>query len=59
MPFDHNLEFLVDPFFRQTTQMFDEASAKGMLMNNLKINRDHMLPLSSAKGDAKEEEKKE
>jgi hypothetical protein len=39
--------------------MFDEASAKGMLMNNLKINRDHMLPLSSSKGDAKEEEKKE
>ncbi len=38
VPFDHNLEFLVDPFFRRTTQMFDEASAQGMLMNNIQIN---------------------
>jgi len=47
VPFDHNLEFLVDPFFRRTTQMFDEASSKRMLMNNLHISNEHMLSLSS------------
>jgi Condensin complex subunit 2 len=49
VPFEHNIEFLVDPFFRKTTQMFDEASAKGMLLNNLRIDHDHMLSLSSGK----------
>lgn len=58
VPFEHNLEFLVDPFFRRTTQMFDEASAKGMLMNNLHISKEHMLALSSGVfGHQKEEEK--
>lgn len=37
VPFEHNLEFLVDPFFRKTTQMFDEANARGMLLNNLLV----------------------
>lgn len=27
--------------------MFDEANAKGMLMNNLEIGQDHMLALST------------
>jgi hypothetical protein len=55
VPFDYNLEFMVDPFFRRTTQMFDEASAKGMLMNNLKINSEHMLALSSGYGQKKDD----
>lgn len=45
--FEHNLEFLVDPFFKKTTQMFDEANASGMLMNNLLIKPNHMLSLDS------------
>lgn len=47
MPFEYNKEFLVDPFFRKTTQMFDEASAKGMLLNNLVIKDNHMITLDS------------
>ena len=48
VPFDHNLEFLVDPFFKKTTQMFDESNASGMLMNNLVIAPNHMLTLDSS-----------
>lgn len=47
VPFEHNLEFLVDPFFRKTTQMFDEANAKGMLLNNLLVHPNHMIALDS------------
>lgn len=47
VPFDHNIDFLVDPFFKKTTQMFDETSSKGMLLNNLLINPNHMLTLDS------------
>ena len=39
--------------------MFDETSALGMLMNNIEINSDHMLSLTSGYGNLAEEEKKE
>ena len=39
--------------------MFDETSALGMLMNNIEINNEHMLSLTSGYGDQEEEEKKE
>jgi hypothetical protein len=39
--------------------MFDETSALGMLMNNIEINSDHMLSLTSGYGNQAEEEKKE
>jgi hypothetical protein len=39
--------------------MFDETSALGMLMNNIEINSEHMLSLTSGYGNQVEEEKKE
>ncbi len=46
--FDCNKEFLVDPFFRKTTQMFDEGSSKGLLLNHLSIKDNHMITLNAA-----------
>ncbi len=46
--FDYNKEFLVDPFFRKTTQMFDEGSSKGLLLNHLSIKDNHMITLNAA-----------
>jgi hypothetical protein len=53
VPFDHNLEFLVDPFFKKTTQLFDESNASGMLMNNIPLIPNHMLLLDSTLGCSK------
>ena len=58
MPFEHNLEFLVDPFFKKTTQMFDEASATGMLLNNLLIHPNHMISLDSSGAELVRQEAK-
>jgi hypothetical protein len=51
-PFEYSLEFLVDPFFRKTTQLFDEASARGMLLNNLPVNFNHLISLDAAARDS-------
>ena len=46
-PLKTNLEFHIDPFFRQTRAMFDEGTARGLLFNNLAINSSVMLSLDS------------
>ncbi|CAD8098843.1 unnamed protein product [Paramecium sonneborni] len=43
----YDLEFEIDPLFQQTSAKFDEAGAKGLLMNNLTINENLMLALDS------------
>jgi hypothetical protein len=42
----------VDPFFRKTTQLFDEASSRGLLLNNLPINTNHLLSLDATAKDS-------
>ena len=41
------MDFLVDPFFKKTSRMFDESSAKGLLLNNISITPSHIISLNS------------
>lgn len=34
----YDLEYEIDPLFQQTSAKFDEAGAKGLLLNNLSVN---------------------
>ncbi|CDW91431.1 UNKNOWN [Stylonychia lemnae] len=45
--FEINFETYIDPFFKKTSQMFDEANASGLLLNNLHINREVMVSLDA------------
>lgn len=43
-----DLEFSVDPLFRRTSAKFDESAARGLLLNNLNVNRILKLEFSSS-----------
>lgn len=47
IPFQINMDFLVDPFFKKTSRMFDESSASGLLLNNIAITPSHIISLNS------------
>lgn len=47
IPFSINFESYIDPFFKKTSQMFDEANASGLLVNNLQIQRNNIITLDS------------
>ena len=40
---NYDLEFSVDPLFKKTCADFDEGGAKGLLMNNLKLDQEGLL----------------
>lgn len=46
-PFQINFESFIDPFFKKTSQMFDEANASGLLLNNLAVSQYVMVSLDS------------
>lgn len=43
-----DLEFMVDPLFRKTSEAFDEGGARGLLLNHLRVFRSCELIFDSA-----------
>eukprot|EP00347_Sterkiella_histriomuscorum_P021564 403333536 len=46
-PLQINFESFIDPFFKKTSQMFDEANASGLLLNNLAVSKYAMISLDA------------
>lgn len=47
----YDLEFDIDPLFHKTSAKFDESAAKGLLLNNLFVNRHLKIDFSSFRED--------